>query len=61
MKVDDGDSTLYSYDANDRLLAENEITYTYDDNGNTLTKSSAAVSKPLRMCCAGCFGKEFIK
>jgi len=43
LKVDDGDSTLYSYDANDRLLIENEITYTYDDNGNTLTKDDGTV------------------
>jgi RHS repeat-associated protein len=42
MKIDNSDTTSYSYDANDRLLTENGITYTYDNNGNTLSKSGPA-------------------
>ncbi|MGA1841276.1 MAG: PKD domain-containing protein [bacterium] len=32
-------STNYTYDENDRLLTENAITYTYDNNGNTISKT----------------------
>ena len=37
-KTDNGVSTTYTYDDNDRLLTEDGIEYSYDDNGNTLTK-----------------------
>jgi RHS repeat-associated protein len=30
--------TNYTYDENNRLLTENDITYTYDDNGNLINK-----------------------
>ena len=33
----DGVITSYTYDKNNRLLTEGDITYTYDANGNTLT------------------------
>ena len=32
-------STEYSYDDNDRLLTENDLSYTYDNNGNLLSKT----------------------
>jgi RHS repeat-associated protein len=32
----------YSYDSRDRLLTENGTTYTWDDNGNLISKSGAA-------------------
>jgi RHS repeat-associated protein len=32
----------YSYDERDRLLAENSVSYTWDDNGNLTSKSSEA-------------------
>jgi RHS repeat-associated protein len=32
----------YAYDTRDRLLTETFATYTYDDNGNVITKSGAA-------------------
>jgi RHS repeat-associated protein len=43
-QAQDAVTTVYSYDANDRLLSEKVnaqpvITYTYDNNGSTLTKS----------------------
>ena len=45
MKNDNGQVTKYVYDANDRLLAENEKTYSYDQNGNILLeKGNTTVS-----------------
>src|SRR5690606_4098757 len=37
--VIDGVTTRYSYDLNDRLLSAGNTTYTYDNNGNTLTET----------------------
>jgi Rhs family protein len=41
-KTQDGITTTYTYDENDRLIQENTpeatITYTYDNNGNTIEK-----------------------
>ncbi len=38
IRTDDGVTTTYTYDANDRLMNEGGNTYTYDKKGNTLTK-----------------------
>ena len=38
-KTDNGVSTEYSYDDNDRLLTESGYAYTYDNNGNMLSKT----------------------
>jgi len=38
-KTDASGTTNYTYDANNRLLAEDGTTYTYDANGNTLSKT----------------------
>ncbi|MDJ0836543.1 MAG: RHS repeat-associated core domain-containing protein [Acidobacteriota bacterium] len=35
----DGVTTLYDYDANDRLIAAGNTSFTYDHNGNTLSQS----------------------
>lgn len=50
-KIDDGVTTTYTYDDNDRLLTENGTVYTYDDNGNTLTKVSAAETAAYTYDC----------
>ena len=41
VKVDsvEGSPTNYTYDENDRLLTENGTVYSYDNNGNTISKS----------------------
>jgi RHS repeat-associated protein len=39
-KTDGGVTTSYTYDANDRLLAEGGNAYTYDANGNTRTRTA---------------------
>ena len=36
--VEDGVTTQYSFDANDRLLQQGGVSYVYDDNGNTLSE-----------------------
>lgn len=43
-KTDAGVLTLYTYDANDRLLTENGISYTYDNNGNTVGKTGGGAA-----------------
>ena len=40
--VRDGQETLYTYDANDRLLKAGGVTYTYDANGNTVQMTDGA-------------------
>jgi RHS repeat-associated protein len=47
-KTVNGTTTVYAYDANDRLLNEKvngvvTVAYTYDDNGSTLTKTENGV------------------
>jgi len=37
--TENGVSTAYAYDTNDRLITAGGETYTYDNNGNTLTKT----------------------
>lgn len=37
-KNDNGEITTYTYDANDRLLSENNVEYEYDNNGNMILK-----------------------
>ena len=34
--IEDGVHTLYTYDANDRLLKQGGVTYQYDANGNNI-------------------------
>ncbi|HPT89939.1 MAG TPA: polymorphic toxin-type HINT domain-containing protein [Acetivibrio sp.] len=36
----DGDITEYTYDANNRLITEGQTVYTYDKNGNTLSRKT---------------------
>jgi len=38
-KADSSGTVSYSYDDNDRLISEGNVTYTYDDNGNMLARS----------------------
>ena len=40
-KTEDGVTTAYTYDANNRLIQEDDIIYHYDDNGNLIEKQSA--------------------
>jgi RHS repeat-associated protein len=44
-KTEDGSTTNYGYDANDRLLSEGlGIAYSYDDNGNQIRKNAGPVT-----------------
>jgi RHS repeat-associated protein len=44
-KTEDGNTTNYGYDINDRLLSEGlGITYTYDANGNQIRKNAGPVT-----------------
>ena len=40
-KTENGITTTYTYDDNDRLIQEGDITYSYDNNGNLIEKNSA--------------------
>jgi RHS repeat-associated protein len=40
-KTENGVTTNYTYDDNDRLIQEGDITYSYDNNGNLIEKDSA--------------------
>jgi RHS repeat-associated protein len=40
-----GIATAYVYDANDRLLSQGALTYTYDEQGNMLTESDGVTNK----------------
>ncbi len=44
-KTDDGVTTVYEYDKNNRLTSDGTYTYSYDNNGNTLSKTSATDSE----------------
>ena len=41
-KTEDGVTTGYEYDANDRLLTEGATTYAYDENGNMTSRVDAS-------------------
>ena len=40
-KTENGFTTTYQYDDNNRLIKEDDVIYRYDDNGNLIEKESA--------------------
>ena len=44
-KTDTGGTTIYDYDANDRLISAGTVNYTYDGNGNQTAKISGVITE----------------
>ena len=46
-KIENGVSTTYTYDDNNRLIAEGDIIYAYDENKNFWVARISPISSPL--------------